>query len=101
MSKRSDGRVPRAPLAMETDMPDDQVDKAVAEIRAIALKVRDEMLAESILCIAPYLEPGEMDGVSFKYMEKELPEIAIERAKERMLHDLQIKIAKHHIDDTE
>ena len=71
-------------------MPEEMRDK----IDAFALKLRDEMLSESILHLLPYLDPCDMNGISYARMEHELPEDVIERAKARMLDNLRAKVAE-------
>lgn len=88
-------------MADNIEPTDDQLNEISAEIRETALRARDELLGETILALIPYLEPDDMDGVSFQHMENELSESAIEKAKERMLRDLQFRIAKRMIADSE
>ena len=64
------------------------------EIDEIAREVAEVMLAETILHLIPYLEPGEMDSVSYQHMEDELSPQSIERATERMIADLRLRIRR-------
>ena len=84
-------------MPKDNEPTEEQTDEIAAAIREMALKAREEMLSETILSLVPYLEPGEMEGVTFKNMEDELPESAIEKAKERMLRDFIFKLTKRSI----
>ncbi len=86
-------------MVEDNDISNEQLEALIEEVREMALRARDKALSESLLAVVPYLERGEMDGVSFQHLENQLPKIAIEKAKERMLRDLQIRIAKRMMGD--
>jgi len=65
---------------------------AQEKIVQAAREIVDEMLAQTILSLLPYLEPGEMESVTYQRMEHELSRESIQRAKERMLADIQSRL---------